>query len=150
MLAVRMPSPSFISLYLLIEAEKEGLWNIFSSVACHLEETCTSSWSALDATYYYGARYYEPKAARWLSGDPAIKKFLPSKDKNKMEDLSAGGGVYNHFNLNLYDYVQNNPVRLIDPSGEETWVFFNHKKLESFQHSQSQGRKSKDNQKLKE
>lgn len=45
--------------------------------------------------YYYGYRYYQPWAARWLSADPS----------------GAADG------LNLYRMVRNNPVTLHDPNG---------------------------------
>ncbi|QHM95138.1 RHS repeat domain-containing protein [Kosakonia sacchari] len=50
-----------------------------------------------DATglYYYGYRYYQPWAGRWLSADPA-------------------GGIDG---LNLFRMVRNNPVALHDPDG---------------------------------
>lgn len=50
-----------------------------------------------DATglYYYGHRYYQPWAGRWLSADPA-------------------GTVDG---LNLYRMVRNNPITLSDPDG---------------------------------
>ena len=52
--------------------------------------------------YYAGARYYDPVAGRWLSGDPI--------------GLAAG-------DVNLYRYVQNNPVNISDPSGlDETGI----------------------------
>ena len=47
--------------------------------------------------YYYRARYYDPQIGRFISSDPI--GFL-------------GGDI------NLYRYVKNNPVNLIDPSGE--------------------------------
>ncbi|QHG64238.1 RHS repeat-associated core domain-containing protein [Pseudomonas putida] len=48
--------------------------------------------------YYYGYRYYQPWAGRWLSVDPA-------------------GAVDG---LNLYHMVQNNPLSLQDPDGRES------------------------------
>ncbi|WP_228007837.1 RHS repeat domain-containing protein [Kosakonia pseudosacchari] len=53
-----------------------------------------------DATglYYYGWRYYQPWAGRWLSADPA-------------------GGIDG---LNLFRMVRNNPVTLHDADGLET------------------------------
>jgi len=53
-----------------------------------------------DATglYYYGYRYYQPWAGRWLSADPA--------------------GTID--GLNLYRMVRNNPVTLMDPDGRDT------------------------------
>ncbi|AUX37642.1 MULTISPECIES: SpvB/TcaC N-terminal domain-containing protein [Sorangium] len=49
----------------------------------------------LTGFYYFGFRYYAPWLCRWLTPDP----------------IGAGGG------LNLYQYVLNNPVNLIDPEG---------------------------------
>lgn len=45
---------------------------------------------------YFGQRYYDPRLGRWLTQDPA-----GSLDSS-----------------NLYQYVFNNPVRFVDPSGE--------------------------------
>ncbi len=46
--------------------------------------------------YYMRARYYDPTVGRFISEDP----------------LGFGGG-----DVNLYAYVMNNPISLIDPSG---------------------------------
>ena len=51
--------------------------------------------------YYAGARYYDPAAGRWLSEDPV--------------GLAAG-------DVNLYRYVQNNPVNTADPSGKGGFI----------------------------
>ena len=50
--------------------------------------------------YYYGYRYYSPSLGRWISRDP----------------IDEQGG------LNLYGFVNNDPVNYIDPLGKETWV----------------------------
>lgn len=61
-----------------------------------------------DATgfYYYGHRYYVPWTGRWLSPDP----------------IGPEDG------LNLYQFVQNNPVNLTDPNGlqssDRNWTRF--------------------------
>ena len=46
--------------------------------------------------YYMRARYYDPSVGRFISEDP----------------LGFGGG-----DVNLYAYVQNNPVNEVDPDG---------------------------------
>jgi RHS repeat-associated protein len=46
--------------------------------------------------YYYRARYYDPKACRFLTKDP----------------IGFAGG-----DVNLYRYVTNNPINWIDPEG---------------------------------
>lgn len=46
--------------------------------------------------YYYGARYYNPQLSIWLSVDPLAEKFP---------------------NWNPYNYVMQNPINLIDPTG---------------------------------
>jgi len=49
--------------------------------------------------YYYGARYYASWLGRWVSCDPSRQK----------ED-----------GLNIYAYVRNNPVKLVDPDGMQS------------------------------
>ncbi len=48
---------------------------------------------------YYGYRFYEPNAGRWLSRDP----------------ISENGGY------NLYRFARNNPLDKFDPDGRDTW-----------------------------
>ena len=61
--------------------------------------------------YYYGARYLDPKYSMWISTDPALSDYMSGSEV-------GGGGIYNHFNFNLYHYAANNPVRYTDPNGE--------------------------------
>jgi RHS repeat-associated protein len=53
--------------------------------------------------YYFGARYLDPKTARWVSADPAIEveEFLASSPRA----------------LSAYLPMFANPVRLVDPTG---------------------------------
>ncbi|WP_165229541.1 peroxidase family protein [Aquisphaera insulae] len=63
--------------------------------------------------YYYRARYYDPKAGRFVGEDPV--------------GLRAG-------DANLYRYVYNSPLTMIDPTGESgatanAWVAYKSSKL---------------------
>jgi RHS repeat-associated protein len=53
--------------------------------------------------YYYRARYYDPKAGRFISKDP----------------IGFGGG-----DVNLFRYVGNDPVDFTDPEGKSIWGWF--------------------------
>jgi RHS repeat-associated protein len=60
----------------------------------------------LDASglYYFGARYYDPRIAKFITPDP-LRVHIPAQ--------SMGGSQ----NLNPYAYVLNNPVNWVDPFG---------------------------------
>ena len=45
--------------------------------------------------FFYGYRHYDPATGRWLSRDP----------------IAENGGI------NLYAFVENNPIRYFDPNG---------------------------------
>jgi RHS repeat-associated protein len=55
--------------------------------------------------YYYRARYYDPKAGRFITKDP----------------ISFAGG-----DVNLYGYVRNNPINRLDPLGLYETLFGQH------------------------
>ncbi|GEM_PF-1047524 len=54
--------------------------------------------------YYYGARYYDPEIGRFISPDSVIQD--PSDPQS----------------FNRYAYCRNNPVNLIDPTGNVWWL----------------------------
>lgn len=58
--------------------------------------------------YYYGARYYDARTARFISVDP-----LYAEEPER--------GIQNPQFLHLYAYSLNNPVRYIDPNGLAVW-----------------------------
>jgi hypothetical protein len=79
--------------------------------------------------YYYGARYLDPKTSRWISADPALGDYIPGapvddEAKKRNGSLPGQGGVFNYVNLHVYHYAGNNPVKYVDPDGEEGIPFF--------------------------
>jgi len=72
--------------------------------------------------YYFGARYLDARASRWLSVDPAMGEYVPGAPVNdaarkRNENLPGLGGVFNYVNLHVYHYAGNNPVIYVDPDG---------------------------------
>ncbi|MFH0837749.1 MAG: DUF6765 family protein, partial [Patescibacteria group bacterium] len=61
--------------------------------------------------YYYGARYYDPVTGRFITMDPLLLNL------DKMSQAQRNAFLSNPQNLNMYSYVQNNPVRYTDPTG---------------------------------
>ncbi|WP_437646447.1 SpvB/TcaC N-terminal domain-containing protein [Sorangium sp. So ce362] len=59
--------------------------------------------------YHYGARSYEPRLGVWMSPDPVLAQYMAGR---------INGGVYRPINLGLYTYASNNPVVLVDPTGQ--------------------------------
>lgn len=57
----------------------------------------------LDTTglYYYNARYYDPNIGRFISPDTIVQDY------------------YNPQTLNRYSYCINNPLKIVDPTGNE-------------------------------
>jgi len=79
--------------------------------------------------YYYGARYYDAKLSRWVSADPPLARgdYLPTEpvnDKAKEHNgkLPGMGGVFNTINMNAYHYAGDNPVKYIDPDGQDIYL----------------------------
>ena len=57
---------------------------------------------------YFGSRYYSPNLSIWLSVDPMSDKYA---------------------SLSPYVYCANNPVKLVDPNGEEIWIIGTEREL---------------------
>jgi RHS repeat-associated protein len=62
---------------------------------------------------YFGARYYDPRTSVWQSADPILGQYLEGKHSS---------GVYNSFNMHMYGYAAQNPLRYTDPDGRAFWM----------------------------
>jgi RHS repeat-associated protein len=59
--------------------------------------------------YYFGSRYLDPRMSRWISSDPAASGMMNPNDKS-----------FSYFeSMNPYGFVSNNPLRYIDPNGND-------------------------------
>jgi RHS repeat-associated protein len=69
--------------------------------------------------YYYGARYYNPRASIWYGVDP-LAVYNPTIEDQFYGDGQHNEGAYFWGNLNPYIYTYQNPINLIDPNGKQT------------------------------
>ena len=78
-------------------------------------------YDAQTGLYYYGVRYLDPVAARWMTADPALGSYLPATPtsdqvRRQNGNLPGQGGVFNYLNLDVYHYAGNNPLEYSDPN----------------------------------
>ncbi len=72
-------------------------------------------WDQETGLYYYGARYMDPRTSRWMSGDPAGFELI-----NPMDGEGKARSGYSVVEATgWYSYVSNNPVRYVDPTGNQ-------------------------------
>lgn len=61
---------------------------------------------------YFGARYYGSALGRWTSPD------LVNLTNNRLKTPSS--------TLNKYTYAANNPLKFVDPDGQDVTLFYDH------------------------
>ncbi|TZF92345.1 RHS repeat-associated core domain-containing protein [Chryseobacterium panacisoli] len=70
--------------------------------------------------YYYGARYYNPRASIWYGVDP-LAVHNPVMETEFYGEGEHNDGVYFWGNLNPYIYTYQNPIKYVDPNGKQTF-----------------------------
>lgn len=58
----------------------------------------------------------------WESADSALGAYLPTAGSSDPNKLAGMGGIYNPFNLAMYTYAHQNPVKFSDPDGRVVGV----------------------------
>jgi len=97
--------------------------------------------------YNFKAREYSPNTGKFIQSDPVLVDgsfdhyFLNNASKEKLEEV-----LVNPQRLNYYSYANNNPVKYVDPTGEDplvwdytTDVFFFNQSLADYQENNSFG-----------
>jgi len=76
---------------------------------------------AISNLYYFNQRYYQADIGRFTQADP-LANFLTSPDLENKTGLKLEQILANPQRLNSYSYSLNNPVNIIDPTGESPVV----------------------------
>ena len=71
--------------------------------------------------YYLGQRYYNPTIGKFTQPDP-LQNFLVTPELESRTGLKLEDVLANPQRLNSYSYSLNNPVNVIDPTGESPQV----------------------------
>ena len=73
--------------------------------------------------YYMSARYQNPETSRWVSSDTKAFQLISPMEKSKDGKFNQRSGFKIIESVNPYSYTSNNPVRYIDPTGEDSITF---------------------------
>lgn len=71
--------------------------------------------------YYFSQRYYNPNSGRFIQPDP-LQNYLVTPQLKSRTNLELEEVLANPQRLNSYSYSLNNPVNVIDPTGESATV----------------------------
>ncbi len=71
--------------------------------------------------YYFNQRYYNPNVGRFTQADP-LANYLVTPQLKSRTNLELEEVLANPQRLNSYSYSLNNPVNVIDPTGESATV----------------------------
>lgn len=67
--------------------------------------------------YYYNQRYYEPTIGKFTQPDP-LQNYLVTPELQERTGMTLEEVLSNPQRLNSYSYSLNNPINVVDPTGE--------------------------------
>ena len=71
--------------------------------------------------YYFNQRHYQPEIGRFIQPDP-LQNLIARPELEERTGMSLEDFLSNPQRLNSYSYSLNNPVNLVDPTGESPVV----------------------------